>query len=97
MSFAIVLLVAIFAATHLSALRLAQWLESRYRLKSDVVVGVFLLLVLLGWWIAGAFFAMASATGGSAFLGAGALVYVVSAVVFLLWGYKSLKKNQLSS
>jgi hypothetical protein len=97
MSVAIALLVAILAASTLVALRLAGWLKRRYRLSTDVVVGVFLLLVLLGWWLAGAFFAMSAALNGSLFLGLGALVYVVSATAFLLWGYKSLKKNQFSS
>ncbi len=90
---AVLLLIAVLASATLLALRLAQWFERRYSLRTDAVVGVYLLMVLFGWWLAGAFLA----STGTVFLGLSALVYVVSATGFLLWGHNSLKKNKFSS
>lgn len=97
MMMAVILLVAILAAVTLLSLRFAQWCQQRIGLRSDTAQGLFLLLLLLGWWLAGAFFATTARGMDDALVGLSAILFVISATALLIWSYRALKKNQLSS
>lgn len=97
MSLAPFLLVAIIGAVTLASLRTAQWCQRRLSLNSDVTLGLFLLGLFVGWWLAGAFFGAVATGMDDVWVGLSALMYVLTTSALLVWSLGELKKKQLSS